>query len=141
MIICSSQVLPHSSTPTGNKIVPNVGTIEFPNFFTQMALDGMRAVHEATPNAEDSTHASWKSTKYTNEQNLVLLSRCIKYGTNCIVGRNQKGESYYENAKCIQQSGWLEHDVLAKTHELYSSANNGNFNLMKQFLAVNYQPC
>jgi len=33
----------------------------------------------------------------------------------------------YDNAKCMQQSGWLEDDVLVKAHELYSSAGKRSF--------------
>lgn len=170
-------MMPYSSQVP---LVPNVGLDEFPEFSTQMALGGMSGGHEATPNAEDSTHARRKSPRWTTEQNLVLISGWIKYGTDSVVGRNQKSDSYwgkiadycnehcsfdpprdgvacrnhynymnkilnkwigaYDNAKRMQQSGWSENDVLAKAHELYSSANGGRFNLMSEWLAVRDQP-
>ena len=38
----------------------------------------------------------------------------------------------YNNGKRMQQSGWSEQDVLAKTQEIYSGGGTGNFNLMKK---------
>ncbi|CAE5975713.1 unnamed protein product [Arabidopsis arenosa] len=79
----------------GNETNTNVGATEFPEFSTQMALGGMSGVHEAIRNEEDSTPTRPRSSKWTTEQNLVLLSGWIKYGTDSIVGRNQKGDSYW----------------------------------------------
>ena len=96
MMAYSSQAPPnYSSTPMGNENVPNVGLDEFPDFSTQTALGGMNGDHGATPNTEDSTHVRRKSPKWTTEQNLVLISGWIKYGTDSVVGRNQKSDSYW----------------------------------------------
>lgn len=40
----------------------------------------------------------------------------------------------------MQQSGWLSNDVLVKAHELFSSGQNKNFNLIKEWTAVRDQP-
>jgi hypothetical protein len=91
----SSQAPPYySSTPIGNENVLNVGLHEFPEFSTQMALGGMSGGHETTSNAKDSTPARRKSPNWTTDQNLVLISGWIKYGTNNVVGRNKKSDSY-----------------------------------------------
>ncbi|XP_020272553.1 uncharacterized protein LOC109847733 [Asparagus officinalis] len=96
MMPYSSQAPPYYSfTPMGNENVQNVGANEFTEFSTQMVLGGMSGGHEATPNPEDSTPARRKSLRWTTEQNLVLLSGWIKYGTDSVVGRNQKSESYW----------------------------------------------
>ncbi|XP_048604105.1 glutathione S-transferase T3-like [Brassica napus] len=76
-----SQTPPISSTPTGDENVPRA--TEFPEFSTQIALGSM------------SAQARRKSPKWTTDQNLVLLSGWIKYGTYIIVGRNQKREAYW----------------------------------------------
>ncbi|KAL9681070.1 hypothetical protein QQ045_012851 [Rhodiola kirilowii] len=96
MMTYSSQA-PHfcSSTPLGNVPVPNVGAVEFPDFSTQISVGGISDANEATPNMEDTTHARRKSPKWTTEQNLVLLSGWIKYGTDSVVGRNKKSDSYW----------------------------------------------
>ena len=150
---------PNIYMPMGNENVPNVGTGAFPEFSTQMTLGGMTGDTEVTATAEeDVPNVRKKSARWTTEQNLVLLSGWIKYGTNSVVGRNQKSEQYwgsiaeycnehcsfdppcdiircrnhfnyinkilgkwicaYDNAKCMQRSGWSENDVLAKAHEL-----------------------
>ncbi|CAE5980660.1 unnamed protein product [Arabidopsis arenosa] len=180
MMSYSSQAPSYSSAPMGNETNTSVGATEFPEFSTQMALGGMSNVHETIPNEEDSTPARPRSSKWTTEQNLVLLSGWIKYGTDSVVDRNQKGDSYwgkiaeycnehgsfdtprdgvscrnhynyvnkslgkwvgaYDNAKRMQRSGWSEDDVLAKAHELYSSAGNGNFKYIKEWLAIRDQP-
>lgn len=44
-----------------------------------------------------------------------------------------KWNGAYDNAKRMQQSGWLENDVLAKAHELYSSGKSGHFLLMLEW--------
>jgi hypothetical protein len=91
----SSKAPPYySSTPMRNKNILNVGLHEFPEFSTQMALGGMSGGHEATSNAKDSTPARRKSPNWTTDQNLVLISGWIKYGTNNVVGRNKKSDSY-----------------------------------------------
>ncbi|CAI8591647.1 unnamed protein product [Vicia faba] len=96
MMSYSSQAPPYySSTPMGNENFPNVVLDEFPDFSTQMALGGMSGGHGATPNVEDSTPVRQKSPKWTTGQNLVLISGWIKYGTDNVVGRNQKSDSYW----------------------------------------------
>lgn len=86
---------PYSSTSMGNENIPNVGTIEFPVFSTQNIPGGISGVNEVTPNAEDATPTRRKSLKWTISQNLVLLRGWIKYGTDSLVGINQKNESYW----------------------------------------------
>ncbi|CAH8278669.1 unnamed protein product [Arabidopsis lyrata] len=95
MMSYSSQAPSYSSAPMGNETNTSVGTTEFPEFSTQMALGGMSGVHEAIPNEEDSTPARPRSFKWTTEQIMVLLNGWIKYGTYSVFGRNQKGDSYW----------------------------------------------
>ncbi|CAI8619665.1 unnamed protein product [Vicia faba] len=96
MMSYSSQAPPYySSTPMGNENVPNVGLDEFLDFSTQTALGGMSGGHGATPNAEDSTLIHRKSPKWSTDQNLVLINGWIKYGTDSVVGRNQKSDPYW----------------------------------------------
>ncbi|XP_048619623.1 uncharacterized protein LOC106426491 [Brassica napus] len=91
----SSQPPAYSSTPTDNEIAQNVGATEFPEFSTQVTLGGVSEANEATPRADTSTPATRKSVKWTTEQNLVLLSGWIKHGTDSVVGRNQRSESFW----------------------------------------------
>ena len=175
-----SQTPPLSSTPTGDANVPR--ETEFPEFSTQISLGGMSGASELIPDAnpDESAQARRRNPKWTTDQNLVLLSGWIKYGTDIIVGRNQKSKVYwsknfeycnehcsfdpprdgascrnnfnymnkklskwsgaYDNARCMQQSGWSENDVMAKAHELYSSGKNEHFNLMSEWLVVRDQP-
>jgi len=180
MMSYPSQAPPYFPTPTCNETDSNLGATDFPEFSTQMALGGISNIHEALRDAEDSTPARRRSPKWTNDQNLVLLSGWIKFGTDSIIGKNQKGETYwgkiaeycnehcsfdpprdgeacrnhynyvnksvnkwvgaYDNAKRMQQSGWSEDDVLAKAHELYSSAGKGSFKYIKEWLAIRDQP-
>ncbi|CAI8591430.1 unnamed protein product [Vicia faba] len=96
MMSYSSQAPPYySSTPMGNENVPNIGLDEFPDFSTQTTLGGMSGGYGATPNAKDSTYVRRKSPKWTTDQNLVLISGWIKYGTDSVVGNNQKSDSYW----------------------------------------------
>ena len=78
-----------------NENVLSFGAPEFPKFSTQITLGGMTGANEITPNSEDSTPNRKKNPRWTTEQNLVLLSAWIKYRTNSLVGRNQKGETYW----------------------------------------------
>ena len=57
----------------------------------------MTVVNEVTPDLEDSTPKSKKSKEpaWNTQQNLVLISAWIKYGTSSVVGRNQRGETYW----------------------------------------------
>ena len=70
----SSQPPTYSSTPTDKEIASNVGATEFLEFSTQMTLGGISGVNEATLGADTSTLATRKNTKWTTEQNLLLLS-------------------------------------------------------------------
>ncbi|KAL9858842.1 hypothetical protein AtNW77_Chr1g0040961 [Arabidopsis thaliana] len=117
----SSQAPSYSSTPMGNETNTNVGATEFPEFSTQMALGVMSGVHETIPNEEDLTCNHSGSSKWTTDQNLVLLSRWIKYEQIVSLVETKK-----DNVKRMQQSGWSKDGVLAKAHELYSNAVEGN---------------
>ena len=83
-----SQRPPISSASMGNDVVPNIGTTEFSEFSTQIGLGVTSSVNEDTrkENEEDSTHARRKSPKWTTDQNLVLISGWIKYGTVLLAG-------------------------------------------------------
>lgn len=45
----------------------------------------------------------------------------------------------YDNAKRMQQNGWSDQDVLVKAQEIYLGGGTGNFNLMKEWIAVHDQ--
>ncbi|KAL9663414.1 hypothetical protein QQ045_018800 [Rhodiola kirilowii] len=133
--------------PMGNETVPNVGVTEFPEFSTQMAIGDMTSANEVTPNVEeDVPNARKKSPRWTTEQNLVLLSGWIKYGTNSVKPLQLHNKilgkwiGAYDNAKRMQRSGWSENDVLAKAQELYSTGKTVPFNLMEEWHAVRDQP-
>ena len=104
--------------PMGNENFPSVGTSQFPEFSTQITPGGMTVSNEVTPSPEDSTPRSKKSKEpaWNTEQNLVLISAWIKYGTDSVVGRNQRGETYwgkiaeYCNEYCSFDS---PHDLVA----------------------------
>jgi hypothetical protein len=83
--------------PNPNENFPRVGAPDFPGFSTQITLGGMSAPNEVTPNEEVSSPKSKKTTSppWNTEEDLVLISGWIKYGTSAIVGRNQKGETYW----------------------------------------------
>ena len=87
---------PPISSTMGNEFVSNTGTTDFPEFSTQIALGDTSGINEGTQkeNKEDSTHARRKSPKWATSQNLVLISGWIKYGTDSVVGRNQKNEAF-----------------------------------------------
>jgi len=81
-----------SQTPQFNGYMPMVnenflsfGEPQFSEFSTQI-----------TQNPKDSTPKSKKIQQpaWNTEQNLVLISGWIKFETECVVGRNQKGETY-----------------------------------------------
>ncbi|XP_058758125.1 uncharacterized protein LOC131631351 [Vicia villosa] len=92
----SSQAPPYySSTRMGNENVLIVGLDEFLEFSTQTTLGAMSGGQEATPNAEDLTPVCRKIPKWTTDQNLVLIGGWIKYGTNIVVRRKQKSDSYW----------------------------------------------
>lgn len=72
----------------------------------------MSDVSEPIPdaNADDSAQACRRSPKWTTDQNLVLLSEWIKYGTDSIVGRNQKSKAYWSKISEIVMS--ISHLIL-----------------------------
>ncbi|XP_024636487.1 uncharacterized protein [Medicago truncatula] len=80
-----------------NENFPSVGASQYPEFSTQITPDGMAVANEVTQNLEDSTPKSKKSKEPTwnTQQNLVLISAWIKYGTSSVVGRNQRGKTYW----------------------------------------------
>ncbi|KAK2434856.1 hypothetical protein QL285_019968 [Trifolium repens] len=80
-----------------NENFPSGGAPEFSGFSTQMTIGGMTAANEDTPNSEESTPKSRKTQQpaWNTEQNLVLISGWIKFGSDSIVGNNQKGETFW----------------------------------------------
>jgi len=70
---------------------------EFPEFSTQINRGGMTRANEVTPIPEESTSKSKKNQQpaWNTQQNLMLISGWIKYGTCSVVGRNQTGEAYW----------------------------------------------
>jgi len=91
-----------SQTPPFNGYMPMVNENfqsvgEFPEFSTQINRGGMTRANEVTPIPEESTPKSKKNQQpaWNTQQNLVLISGWIKYGTCSIVGRNQTGEAYW----------------------------------------------
>ncbi|CAJ2644338.1 unnamed protein product [Trifolium pratense] len=82
-----------SQTPPFNGYMPMVnekfssgGTTNFPEFSTQITI----ANEDSTPKSKKNQQPSWNT-----EQNLVLISGWIKFGTSSVVGRNHKGETYW----------------------------------------------
>ncbi|XP_058742256.1 uncharacterized protein LOC131614711 [Vicia villosa] len=93
-----SQTPPFNGYVTmANANFPSGGVPEFPEFSTQLTIGGMIVSNEVGPNSEDSTPKSRKTQQpaWNTEQNLVLISGWIKFGTSSVVGRNQKGETYW----------------------------------------------
>ncbi|XP_058740814.1 uncharacterized protein LOC131613129 [Vicia villosa] len=93
-----SQTPPFNGYVTmANANFPSGGVPEFPEFSTQLTIGGMMVSNEVGPNSEDSTPKSRKTQQpaWNTEQNLVLISGWIKFGTSSVVGRNQKGETYW----------------------------------------------
>jgi hypothetical protein len=93
----SSQRPSFGYMPMGTENVQSVGAPEFPGFSTQTTPGGMAAANQVTPDPEDSTPKSKKSQQpgWTTQQNLVLISAWIKYGTDSIVGKNQRGSTFW----------------------------------------------
>ncbi|XP_057458005.1 glutathione S-transferase T3-like [Lotus japonicus] len=92
----SSQT-PQSSgyMPVVPENVPSVDVAEFPEFSTQVNLGGGSAdneVNEITPKSKKAHLPAWNTA-----QNLVLISGWINCGTNSVVGRNQKGETFWRD--------------------------------------------
>ncbi|XP_058772325.1 uncharacterized protein LOC131646244 [Vicia villosa] len=93
-----SQTPPFNGYVTmANANFPSGGVPEFPEFSTQLTIGGIIVSNEVAPNSEDSTPKSRKTQQpaWNIEQNLVLISGWIKFGTSSVVGRNQKGETYW----------------------------------------------
>ncbi|XP_024630912.2 glutathione S-transferase T3-like [Medicago truncatula] len=65
---------------------------EYPEFSSQINRGGMTRDNEVapTPKSKRNQQPSWNT-----EQNLVLISGWIKYGTYSVVGRNQTSEAYW----------------------------------------------
>ena len=83
--------------PMVNENFPSVGASEFLEFSTQITPGGMTRANEAAPNPEDLTPKSKKNQQlaWNTQQNLVLISAWIKFGTSSVVGRNQTSEAYW----------------------------------------------
>jgi hypothetical protein len=83
--------------PNPNENFPRVVAPEFPGFSTQISIGGMSAANEVVPSEEDSTPKSKKtmSPPWSTDEDLVLISGWIRFGTDAVVGRNQKGEAYW----------------------------------------------
>ncbi|XP_057432754.1 uncharacterized protein LOC130725553 [Lotus japonicus] len=95
-----SQTPPFSGyMPMVNENFSSVDAPEFPEFSTQMTLGGMTAANQVTSNQEDSTPKRKKilSPTWNTAQNLVLISGWIKCGTRSVVGKNQKGETFWRD--------------------------------------------
>ncbi|KAL6570760.1 hypothetical protein OROGR_000310 [Orobanche gracilis] len=84
-------------TPNPNENFHRVSPPEFPGFSTQINLGGTSAANEDSPTEEDSTSMSKKTTSlaWSTQEDIVLISGVIKFGTDAVVGRNQKGEAYW----------------------------------------------
>ncbi|KEH26923.1 hypothetical protein MTR_6g079450 [Medicago truncatula] len=95
MMKYSSQTPPFNGyMPMENENFPSVGATQYPEFSTQITSGGMAVANEVT--TEDSTPKSKRSKEpaWNTQQNLVLISAWIKYGTSSVVGKNQRGETY-----------------------------------------------
>jgi hypothetical protein len=70
---------------------------EYPEYSTQINRGGVTRANEVTPIPEDTTPKSKRNLQpaWNTEQNLVLISGWIKFGTSSVVGRNQTGEAYW----------------------------------------------
>ncbi|KEH29144.1 hypothetical protein MTR_4g036435 [Medicago truncatula] len=91
-----------SQTPPFNGYMPMVNENfqsvgEYPEFSSQINRGGMTRDNEVAPTPEDTTPKSKRNQQpsWNTEQNLVLISGWIKYGTCSVVGRNQTSESYW----------------------------------------------
>ncbi|XP_057440037.1 uncharacterized protein LOC130731863 [Lotus japonicus] len=74
---------------------PSVDVPEFPEFSTQVNLGGGSAgnkVNEITHKSKKAHSPAWNTA-----QNLVLISGWINCGTSSVVGRNQKGETFWRD--------------------------------------------
>lgn len=70
---------------------------EYPEYSTQINRGGMTRANEIIPIPEDTTPKSKRNPQpvWNTEQNLVLISGWIKFGTCSVVGRNQTSEAYW----------------------------------------------
>ncbi|GAA0156390.1 hypothetical protein LIER_13902 [Lithospermum erythrorhizon] len=90
----SSQTSSYANTTFASQNL-NVESTEIPEFSTQMTLGGMSCANAETPqNDEETRRTRKKNIKWTTEQNLVLHSGWIKFGTDSVIGRNQKGDTF-----------------------------------------------
>ncbi|XP_057446264.1 uncharacterized protein LOC130738309 [Lotus japonicus] len=74
---------------------PSVDGPEFPEFSTQVNLgDGSadNEVNEVTPKSKKTHAPAWNTA-----QNMVLISGWINCGTSSVVGKNQKGETFWRD--------------------------------------------
>ncbi|AES61021.2 hypothetical protein MTR_1g075060 [Medicago truncatula] len=141
---------------------------EYPEYSTQINRGGMTRANEVIPILEDTTPKSKRNPLpgWNTEQNLVLISGWIKFGTCSVVGRNQTSEAYwgkiaeYCNEYCSFDplrdviacrnrfsymckviNNWIdEDDVLAKAHELFACGKNIQFTLKEEWRALRDQP-
>ncbi|KAK2451678.1 hypothetical protein QL285_010710 [Trifolium repens] len=62
-----------------------------------MTIGGMTSANEVTPSSQESTPKSRRNPQpaWNTEQNLVLISGWIKFGSDSIVGNNQKDETFW----------------------------------------------
>ncbi|KEH17624.1 hypothetical protein MTR_0004s0260 [Medicago truncatula] len=81
--------------PMMNENFQSVG--EYPEYSTQINRGGMTRANEVIPISEDTTPKSKRNPQpgWNTEQNLVLISGWIKFGTCSVVGRNQTSEAYW----------------------------------------------
>jgi len=112
--------------PMENENFPCVGASEFPEFSTQITPGGMAVANEVTPNPEGSTPKSKKNQQPTwnTEQNLVLISAWIKFGTSSdnyftqrVDATNKEGISPL--AKCTTTMRMLAYGVAADAVDEY----------------------
>jgi hypothetical protein len=77
-----------SQTPPFNGYMPMMNE----NFQSvgEMTRDNEVTPEDTTPKSKKNPQPSWNT-----EQNLVLISGWIKYGTSSVVGRNQTSEAYW----------------------------------------------
>ncbi|RID65367.1 hypothetical protein BRARA_D00567 [Brassica rapa] len=117
-----SQPPAYSSTSADNEIVSDVRAIECFEFSTQMTFGGISGVNEASHGADDSTHATRKSVKWTIDKK--------------IGGNESESLQLHEpklekriGAKRVQQSGWSEQDIMSK-HK------NGTLSVINRVMVV-----
>jgi hypothetical protein len=125
----SSQTTHYPCFPNQNT---NVQITEIPEFSTQMSLGNASGANVDTEeNVEEIRRSRKKNVKWTTEQNLVLLSGWIKFGTDSVIGRNQKGDTFwgkiaeYCNTHCSFESP--RDYVACKNHYNYINTKLGRW--------------